>query len=149
MQGIKLCDMGFCNNEVIITNTNNPKKYRALCDSCIELTKNVRRKNGINGNKTFRCQVQYMVSRAKHRNKHEVSITQYDIMNVWPADNKCPVMETEFIVGEPRHNSPSIDRIDSNKGYISGNIQIISTLANRMKNNATPEQLKRFCEYYG
>ena len=38
-------------------------------------------------------------------------------------------------------NSPSIDRIDPNKGYVKGNIQVISWRANSLKKNATADEL--------
>ena len=40
--------------------------------------------------------------------------------------------------------SPSVDRIDPTKGYVRGNVRVISYLANRMKSNATVDQLVRF-----
>lgn len=39
-------------------------------------------------------------------------------------------------------NSPSIDRIDPTKGYVPGNVWIISARANRLKSDATLQELE-------
>lgn len=60
----------------------------------------------------------------------------------------CPIMgePLKWIPNGFSPYSPSVDRIDSSKGYIKGNIQVISSIANRMKWNATREQLLTFCQ---
>lgn len=65
------------------------------------------------------------------------------------APLKCPIFGTSFKkgFGRPQPQSPSVDKIIPSKGYVRGNIQIISHLANRMKNNATPKQLRQFARW--
>jgi hypothetical protein len=62
---------------------------------------------------------------------------------------KCPIlgMELVFNTGKARDNSYSIDRIDSNLGYIKGNIQVISFKANTIKNNASLLEIEKVYLY--
>ena len=45
-------------------------------------------------------------------------------------------------------NSPTVDRIDPDKGYVKGNGRVISSRANAIKSNATPEELLRVAAYF-
>lgn len=54
----------------------------------------------------------------------------------------CPILgiPLSFAEGSPL-TSPSLDRIDSSKGYTKDNVQVISTRANHLKRDATIEEL--------
>ena len=93
-----------------------------------------------------------MISYAKDRaNKKglEFNIEHADII----IPSMCPVLEIPIFckrlgtVKGPCINSPSLDRIDNSKGYVKGNIQVISHLANTMKASATREQLIKFARW--
>ena len=62
----------------------------------------------------------------------------------------CPILGIEIkanIIGQPLDSSPSLDRIDSSKGYIKNNIKIISNRANRIKSDATIEELQKLINF--
>ena len=58
----------------------------------------------------------------------------------------CPLLNIPFIVGtkDNYEYTHSLDRLDSTKGYVKGNVWVITKLANSMKNSATKEQLILF-----
>lgn len=61
----------------------------------------------------------------------------------------CPILDIDLIPSNKiTDNSPSIDRIKNNLGYIKGNIHIISNKANRMKSNGTKEELEKLSNYF-
>ena len=100
-----------------------------------------------NRRKNFEYRLQMLLNSSKQRAKlknREHSITLEDIKDLYPVDGKCPVFgfNLEFNDAGFRETSPSIDRIDSDKGYTKDNIQIISWKANRLKAYATVEDLE-------
>ncbi len=89
--------------------------------------------------------------RAKYRNQ-DVDITLDDLLEQW--DNQagvCPYSGVNLIhpirmKDEGLIYMASLDRVDSNIGYMKGNIQFISAVANMAKNNMTHEQMVEFCK---
>tara|TARA_B110000503_G_C7163142_1_gene420600 strand:+ start:867 stop:1202 length:336 start_codon:yes stop_codon:yes gene_type:complete len=63
---------------------------------------------------------------------------------------RCPALgiPLKFNKGQSRDDSYSWDRIDSTRGYEADNLVIISNRANRIKNDATLEELKMIVKFY-
>lgn len=61
----------------------------------------------------------------------------------------CPVLGIPLYRGNgvQSYNSPSLDRIDNDKGYVKGNVAVVSTKFNRMKTDMTTKQVERFYNY--
>lgn len=59
---------------------------------------------------------------------------------------RCPVFGIPLYYSKDHqtNNSPSIDRLDTTKGYVKGNIAVISMRANRIKSDMNPKDLLKF-----
>lgn len=73
------------------------------------------------------------------------SITYKDIMDIMPKDSRFPILGLELIPSKDKSqdNSPSLDKVIPNLGYIVGNIRVLCERANRAKNNLTVNEIKR------
>ena len=74
--------------------------------------------------------------------------------NIEPSDVKipelCPVLHTRIRLDGTtfdRLDSPSLDRIDATKGYIKGNVKVISVRANTIKSYGTIEEHQMVIQY--
>jgi hypothetical protein len=82
--------------------------------------------------------------RAKKRNiPFEIDISDIVIPKI------CPILglELSFGIGRVHDESPSLDRIIPEMGYVKGNCYIISSKANRMKQENTLETLEKIISY--
>lgn len=63
---------------------------------------------------------------------------------------KCPVLGIDLIpgVGRLTDHSPTLDRIVPDKGYVPGNVVVVSMRANRLKSNATIQELVALAKFY-
>jgi hypothetical protein len=61
----------------------------------------------------------------------------------------CPVLGLPLKwTGKQSDNSASLDRIDNSKGYIKGNVVVVSRRANGLKSDASLEELAKLASFY-
>ena len=84
-------------------------------------------------------------SRAKARNI-PFDLTARDV----ELPSFCPVLgiPLELGRGEQVDGSPTLDRIIPERGYVRGNVIVISWRANRLKSNATIEELSLISDFF-
>lgn len=90
----------------------------------------------------------WLYSNAKKRAKKlgvEFTITRDDI----PLVHTCPILNIPLNknIGRQNDDSYSLDRVDNNRGYIPGNVRVISWRANFIKNNLSQQQAEKLLAY--
>jgi hypothetical protein len=75
------------------------------------------------------------------------TITTDDVLKIKDLQNNKCVYTGQELIWEYNHNyKASIDRIDSNRGYIPDNIQLVSQIANQAKSNMDEEEFLHLIE---
>lgn len=100
-----------------------------------------------NSKKSISDKIESMLVRAKNRSEEKnvpFNITIEDIT----FTEICPLLNIPLNwKGGPRDkDTPSLDRIIPELGYVKGNVRIISNLANMMKSYASAQELLTFSE---
>ncbi len=94
----------------------------------------------------FTWKLQQVAQSAKKRGK-EFDLRVADLQ----LPDNCPVLRIPLDYGTPAKNfeaTPSIDRIDNTKGYVAGNVLVISTRANTLKRDASRDELEKAARFW-
>ena len=137
------------------------------CDSCKlekeleEFGKEPRKRDGLNSRcKKCECQristyqkqnpEKTLLSGCKQRSKKKGLPFNLDLDDVIIPE-KCPVLGIKLSHNRGRSgpcwSSPTVDRVVPEKGYIKGNVRVISNRANFIKTNATADELMAVAKY--
>ena len=91
----------------------------------------------------------YINSLLSHKHRRDYLDLEY-MMGIYDAQNgKCALSGVTMTYQRGNGNVPtniSIDRIDSNKGYIKGNVQLVCRIVNVMKNEWKQDDFIEFCK---
>lgn len=157
------CDYCDCVSEKPITEYNRNIKlgrHNFCSRSCACSYANKHRKGCSNAQKQHLLSIcdnhkdcyspfRYIYRNIKRRFK-ECNITLQNLKDLWEQQNGiCPYTGIKLVLPTYSKNSiyfnlASLDRIDSNKGYIVGNIQFVSLPINLLKNTQSSIDVKRF-----
>lgn len=112
-----------------------------------EQTKEIHRKHyEVSKTTNLRRRLGRLLTTAKSRNRYEVLITVDDLEDLYTNQNGLCVYSKLPLTLQPHQlTTISLDRIDSSKGYINGNIQLVGTAINKMKLNYSGTQFIQLC----
>jgi hypothetical protein len=104
-------------------------------------------------NKEHRQSLIYQTMREKFRHKKANALREGKEFTVEFGElefpTHCPILgiELNYFSEGRAENTVSFDRIDSTKGYISGNVVVISWRANRIKNDGTADEHQKIADF--
>lgn len=80
-----------------------------------------------------------LCTKARGRTK-EFTLIDQDLLDLWENQNgQCAYTKLPLLATANQFNTVSLDRIDSSKGYVVGNIQLVCAAINKMKQEYTED----------
>ena len=109
-----------------------------------------RNRPAIGSNRFFTNASSKLKNKAKEL-KLDFNLDSNYLKDIFPVDGKCPALNLTLEKGTngvSKDESPSLDRINNKLGYIKGNVQWVSKLANQIMTSATPDQVVQVGNYF-
>lgn len=121
---------------------------RNPCSSCaVEINGEHRKALRRSGREGW-CKVAFASLRIRARASGiPFDLTYEDLLAAFPENMKCPALGVPFVLeGRSRWN-PSVDRLCPRRGYVAGNVAVISKTANLIKQDAGATDIQRVADW--
>jgi len=138
------CECGL----IVLRRSSHLRRGRCTCSTCKALAEH--KKYGF---KDIRAHHWYNIQKQAAKRNIEFDITMSYAWGIFKSQNsKCALsgIPIWFAKTKKEHaaggTTASLDRIDSKKGYLEGNVQWVHKWINRMKNKFTTEEFYNYCK---
>jgi len=145
------------NVHMVLSRQEYMKKYRAAFTEEQKEAHRIRSRKHYHENKEYylKWQKENVISRLCSHAKQRAKIKgiEYNLdKSLILLPTHCPILGIELEMHQGvgaggKENSYSLDRKDQSKGYVDGNVWVISHKANSIKFTATREELLRFASW--
>ena len=115
---------------------------RSTCRKCVMIQRNT----AVSGSYELYLRRLLTKSKSSRKNTHEFKLTIDDLMDLWQLqEGRCAVSGVFMThhadgLGKKEFNA-SIDRIDGNKDYVRGNVQLVAYRINILKHTLSTDML--------
>ena len=89
----------------------------------------------------------YLWDKAKRRAQKERLPFDIEVSDII-IPKQCPALGIPLIVLSGTENSPTLDKIHNERGYVKGNVIVVSRRANTIKSDATLVELEKVLKCY-
>lgn len=109
-----------------------------------------KRENAISRACYYRNPDRRMLNSARQRAKQAGLPFELTVGDIELPDH-CPALgiPIRYTPGPRSDDSPSLDRLRPELGYVAGNVRVICDLANRIKQRATHQQIRAVADWLG
>ena len=123
-------------------NSRNPEKVKSAKQQWQKA--NPEKANLINQQWRKKNPARWILTRARGNAKRKNLKFNLTIEDISPLPEKCPVLGIKLRQAQTPQdpNGWSIDRVNNKKGYVKGNIAIISLRANKLKSDGSLKEFK-------
>lgn len=113
------------------------------CSGKRNITKNITKRYVPKGNKlAYKSKFTKILNKSRNRGR-DFNLDQNYLEEIWSG--KCSITNIDIHLDKKLSlSSASLDRIDSNKGYIKGNVQFVAYGVNLAKNKFSDNEIKKF-----